>query len=172
MKQSNTLIISLHNLQIGILHKFSYFITDSSMYKGIVKDLVWKITTRIYFWNISIKQKRSVIPDRPQLACQGGAERRLVEGSVPLRSVSIPLRRDWEPQCDNAFNYYDYFFLLLFIRMIFNKFSLKCYEYEKFWGMPIYFPPHSWQHNINLKPVAKLFKVWNGKYIIIDRMLK
>ncbi|TSA25377.1 hypothetical protein D4R71_05310, partial [bacterium] len=57
----------------------------------------------------------------------------LVEGSVALRSDFIPLRRDKEPQCDSAFNYYGYFFLLLFIRMIFNKFSLKCHEYEKFW---------------------------------------
>jgi len=38
----------------------------------------------------------------------------------------------------HIFIYYGYFLLLLFIRMIFNKFSLKCHEYEKFWGYAKY----------------------------------
>ena len=83
----------------------------------------------------------------PELACRGGAERRLVEGSVPLR----------EPQCDSAFNYYGYFFLLLFIRMIFNKFSLKCHEYEKFWGYAnsiFVILDSKFQHQINNSHVA------------------
>jgi len=46
----------------------------------------------------------------PELACQGGAERRLVEGSIEW---IVALR---EPQCDSTFSYYVYI-LFLTIRM-------------------------------------------------------